>query len=312
MRILFRLTACMVGLCLYLALFQRQFGFALASKAAGQDQPCPWATLIRFPKHVMDFEKLQIEARNHVRQTGFDPAWGIGEYATPTRKFWVKTEGKNQNGRDLLAYVIAEQQWVSSKAQSYGVKPGEVVMDVGAHVGTFGDDALRSGAARVIMVEPDPVNVECIRRNFPTEIADGRVVLIPEGAWSEEGSLDFAIGVANSGSGSLVLKEEGSRKIQVPVRRIDGMLARAGIDRVDFLKMDIEGAERSALQGATGLLKKWKPRLFVDAYHLPDDDVVLPRVIRSANAGYRMVCPVCSPSRLDNDSRIVPYAIFFY
>lgn len=312
MRILYRLIACLLGLCIYLALFQREFGFALASKAAGRDQPCPWATLIRFPKHTMDFKNLQIEAQNHVRQTGFDPVWGIGEYATPGRKFWLKPEGKQQNGKDLLAFVIAEQQWISSKAESYGVKPGDVVMDVGAHIGTFGDDALRHGAARVIMVEPDPLNLECIRRNFPREIADGRVVVIPEGAWSEDGSLDFFVGVANSGTGSLIIKEAGSRKIQVPVRTIDSMLARAGIDRVDYLKMDIEGAEREALKGATGLLKKWKPKLFLDAYHLPDDDVVLPRVIMSANAGYRMFCPVCCPSRLDNDSRIVPYAIFFY
>ena len=312
MRILYRLIACLVGLCIYLALFQRQFGFALASKAVGQDQPCPWATLIRFPKHTMDFQNLQIEARNHVRLTGYDPAWGIGEYATPNRKFWLKPEGNQQNGKDLLAYVIAEQQWIGSKAESFGVKPGDVVMDVGAHVGTFGDDALRRGAARVIMVEPDPLNLECIRRNFDKDISDGRVVVIPEGAWSQDGSLDFFVGVANSGTGSLVIKEEGSRKIQVPVRRIDSMLARAGIDRVDFLKMDIEGAEREALKGATGLLKKWKPRLFLDAYHLPDDDVVLPRVIKSANAGYQMFCPVCCPSRIDNDSRIVPYAIFFY
>jgi FkbM family methyltransferase len=312
MHILYRLIACLMGLCLYLALFQRQFGFALASKAAGQDQPCPWATLIRFPKHTLDFQNLQIEARNHVSQTAYDPDWGIGQYTTPTRKFWLKPDGKSQNGKELLAYVIAEQQWISSKAESYGVKPGDVVMDVGAHVGTFGDDALRRGAARVIMVEPDLLNLECIRRNFAMEIADGRVVVIPEGAWNTDGSLAFFVGVANSGTGSLVMNEKGSHTIQVPVHRIDSMLARAGIDRVDYLKMDIEGAEREALNGATGLLKKWKPRLFLDAYHLPDDDVVLPRVIKSANAGYQMFCPVCSPSRVENDSRIVPYAIFFY
>src|SRR5207248_1330379 len=81
--------------------------------------------------------------------------------------------------------------------QGRGVRPGDIVVDVGAHIGTFGDDALRRGASRVIMVEPDPLNLECIRRNFRDEIAAGRVVVIPEGAWSKTDSLNFEIGVAN-------------------------------------------------------------------------------------------------------------------
>jgi hypothetical protein len=65
------------------------------------------------------------------------------------------------------------------------------------------------------MVEPDPVNVECIRRNFATEIASGKVVVAPEGAWSKPDVLRFSVGVANSGTGSFVLRES-AKSIEVP------------------------------------------------------------------------------------------------
>lgn len=311
-RIVFRLLACLTGLAIYLGIFHLQMATALLGKAVGQDQPCPWGALIRFPNHVEHFWQLQLQHRTQVKLIREDKEWGISLYQTPTRQFWVRPDGKYLNGAELLAYVIAEQEWVSDKSKQFNVRPGDIVMDVGAHVGTFGDDALRRGASKVIMVEPDPVNVECIRRNYQKEIAEGKVILIPEGAWSEESTLDFGIGVGNSGSGSLVLQESSSKRIQVPVRTIDSMLARVGVDRVDFLKMDIEGAERNALQGAAKLLARSKPRLFLDAYHRHDDDVVLPKVIRAANPSYQTDCPVCSPSRFEDDNRIVPYAIFFY
>jgi FkbM family methyltransferase len=207
--------------------------------------------------------------------------------------------------------MLTEQQWLNEIAPEHGVRKGEVVMDVGAHIGTFGDDALARGASKVIMVEVSPVNAECIRRNFATEIATGRVVLIAEGAWSEESTLEFGAGVHNSGTGSLVLKEKGGRRINVRVRRIDDMLKEHGIQKVDFIKMDIEGAEREALKGASELLRAYRPRVMLDAYHRSDDDVVLPAILKAARSDYRMHCPACTVNS-HGTGGIGPYALFFY
>jgi len=117
--------------------------------------------------------------------------------------------------------------------------------------------------------------------------------------------------VANSGTGSFVVKEVTGKKIAVRVRPIDAMLKEVGVTKLDFVKMDIEGAERHALAGARQTLAQFKPRLMLDAYHLTDDDVVLPKLISSINSGYQQFCAVCAPSR-HVDQRIAPYAIFFY
>ncbi len=311
MRALKMVLAALTGLVVYMAIAQRPLGLAFLSKALGGDQPCPWSALVSYPWTVARFAEAQINSQKQLIVEREDPAYGIELIRDTGRAFWIRKNGAELGGKSTLAYVIAEQEWVSSYAGKNNVQPGDIVVDVGAHVGTFDTDALRRGAAKTILVEPDPTNLECIRRNFKKEIADGRVVVVPEGAWSSRSTLQFSKGAANSGSGSFVLHEKGSQTITVPVRPLDEILAELHIGKVDYIKMDIEGAEREALKGARKTLARWKPVLMLDFYHLPDDDVVLPRIILAANRGYRATCDVCSPDRLGSKDRFVPYVMFY-
>ncbi|MBK7929039.1 MAG: FkbM family methyltransferase [Bryobacterales bacterium] len=251
MRALKTAASILVGFSLYGAVFQRNLTKAVIQKAAGGDQPCPWAQLARYPWAVSRFAELQQELEQSVKLVRRDETLPIQLMQTPRRTFWIQTAGDDRDGGGTLSYVLAEQEWISQYAGTNNVKPGDVVVDVGAHIGTFDDDALRRGAAKVILVEPDPLNVECIRRNFAKEITEGRVIVVPEGAWSSRSSLEFSKGVANSGTGSFVLHEQGGQKIRVPVRPLDEILAELGVTKVDYIKMDIEGAEREALKGGT-------------------------------------------------------------
>ena len=303
--------AIVAGLLVYGTVFQRDLGKAMISKAVGGDQPCPWKQLAQYPWAVARFSELQEEIGRRVTVERVDPVLPIQLMRTEGRSFWIRKEGNDRDGKGTLAYVLAEQEWISQYAGVNNVQRGDVVVDVGAHVGTFDDDALRRGASKVILVEPDPVNVECIRRNFAGEIAEGRVVVVPEGAWSARSTLEFSVGVANSGTGSFVLHEKGRATIKVPVRPLDEILAELGIDHVDYVKMDIEGAEREALKGASATLRKSKPVIMLDHYHLPDDAVVLPKVIRAGNAAYQPVCALCSPDRLGSQDRFIPYSVFY-
>lgn len=312
MKALKLLAVSLATLTLFAAIFHRDMALAMLSKAAGGDQPCPWPQLARLPWSISDFIDLQRQAASQITVLRDDPTLPIQLLRTNGRSFWIRKSGGDLDGRSTLAYVLAEQAWIARYAASFQVRPGDVVVDVGAHVGTFDDEALRRGASKVILVEPDPINVECLRRNFAQEIAAGRAVVVPEGAWSSVSSLDFAQGVANSGTGSFVIPETGTRTISVPVRPLDDMLATLGIPKVHYIKMDIEGAERHALRGARRTLAASRPTLMLDQYHLPDDAQVLPALIQAANPQYQSTCTLCSPDRLGDQSRFVPYAVFYH
>lgn len=314
MRLLKMCLAGIIGLLLYATVMQRPLLFAMAGKAVGGDQPCPWNLLAKFPWALARFAELQNNAASSLKIEREDAPLGLELIrAEGRRAFWIKKAGEDRDGFQTLAYILAEQDWIAEADAAHSVKKGDVVVDVGAHIGSFDDDALRRGASKCILIEPDPVNVEAIRRNFKQEIEQGRIIVVPEGAWSSRSTLEFTTGVGNSGTGSFLLHEVGGQKVMIAVRPIDEMLAELGITHVDFMKFDIEGAEREALKGAAQTLKRSKPVLMLDSYHRNDDSEVLPAVIANANSAYRSTCARCSPERGDTGStRIIPYAIFFY
>lgn len=299
-----------VGLGAYFALFGQDYATVVSMKFTGGAPECPWRRVLAMPVDAQHFGEIREAIAKQMSVIDSDPSLDIQLLKTKYRAFWIRKGGNEMDGQHLLAYLIGEQEWVGQSDPGATVRKGDWVIDVGAHVGVFTDRALRLGAEKVFMVEPDPINVECLRRNFSKEISSGRVVLIAEGAWSSKGYMNLNTGVANSGAGSMMYREAGGKTISVPVRPIDDMVAEYKAPHIDFIKMDIEGAEREALKGAAETLKRWRPRMALDSYHLPDDVVVLPQVIFAANADYQMTCGPCELNT-NQAKRICPHVTFY-
>jgi FkbM family methyltransferase len=156
-------------------------------------------------------------------------------WSTPSGEYWMPTAS-----RDGLIYDSGEQ-----KRNIYGtrIRPGDVVLDAGANVGVFTRKALWAGASKVIAIEPGPENLECLRRNFAAEIADGRVVLYPKGIWDKDDILKLRVDPNDSARDTFVRPIEGAQFIEVPLTTVDKMVVQLRLSKVDFIKMDIEGAE---------------------------------------------------------------------
>ena len=86
----------------------------------------------------------------------------------------------------MLAHNLAEQERRIYMAGSVNVNAGDTVLDCGANVGVFTRVALAAGAKQVVAIEPAPDNVACLRRNFASEIAAGRVIVYPKGVWDKD------------------------------------------------------------------------------------------------------------------------------
>ena len=68
---------------------------------------------------------------------------------------------------------------------------------------------------------------------------------------------------------------------------IDDFVGQNSIEKIDFLKMDIEGAEPKALEGAMQTIIKYKPKLAISIYHSLDDFINIPKWIDELNLGYK-------------------------
>jgi FkbM family methyltransferase len=74
--------------------------------------------------------------------------------------------------------------------------------------------------------------------------------------------------------------------VTTPAIALDDFVRRQNLPSVDFIKMDIEGAEADALLGACDTIRRFKPKMAISAYHKPLDICDLPALISSISPGY--------------------------
>lgn len=154
---------------------------------------------------------------------------------------------------------------------------GEVHLDVGAQIGSYSLLAATSGAI-VHAIEPDPNNRRFLRRNIRANKLDIQVCSI--GAWNKEDTLNFRSHDAMSsikGVGMIPSTLPALNRIKVGT--IDNIVKQLGTQKIDVIKMDIEGAEIEALEGARNTILKDHPVLLIEAYHQRGGQPTLGRVL---------------------------------
>ncbi len=218
---------------------------------------------------------------SEVRLIREDKQAGLELWDTLLGQLWIPKPG---------FYVIKHLEWeqVVQKVYDYPsakVIPGDIVIDCGAHIGGFTRTALRAGARTVIAVEPEIANIRAFRRNFAEELKSGKVVLIEKGVWDKNGSLSLHLSQTGD-SHSVNIPQNGGKEEKIEVITIDSIIQQLKLPRVDFIKMDIEGAEQNALKGAGHVLAKWRPRLAISAYHQKGDPAAICALVWGFQSNY--------------------------
>jgi len=271
--------------------------------ARGRSPHCPLAQAIQSASHRRTLTETKDRILAASRRLEEDPA-GYVLWETPHGQFWIP------RGNDyFLPFHLAEQQVGLYDRPGPGVRAGDVVLDCGANVGVYTRHALQAGAALVVAIEPAPPSLECLRRNLAAEVAAGRVIICPKGVWDREDWLTLYIDPQNTAAASFLNQDPKARAVErVPLTTIDTLVSELGLERVDFIKMDIEGAEPNALRGAAQTIRRFRPRLALAAYHAPEHPAVIPKLVRELAPTYRAACGPCTES----SGFVRPDVLFFY
>ncbi len=270
--------------------------------ATRQTKGCPLAQTVRSAAEIRQNTAIKDRIVGASKLIEKDPA-GYHLWETPKGRYWV-TKGSDWD----LPWNLAEEERDIYGRDGHGVRSGDIVLDCGANVGVFVRQSLNAGAKKVIAIEIAPGNIECLRRNWGEEIKSGRVVLYPKGVWNKEDVLTLNV-PENQAAASVVMKPETAQEgPKVPLTTIDKLVKELNLERVDFIKMDIEGAEVEAIEGARETIAKYHPRMAIAAYHQPDDPVSIPAAARAAWSGYRMACGPCA----DAGAFVRPDVLYFY
>ncbi len=156
----------------------------------------------------------------------------------------------------------------------------EVCVDAGAYNGDTAREMLREckNIKRIYALEPD-------RRNFKKlsifAEEENRVLPYNIASWNEDTTLDFD----DSGNRNSNIFSSFSKKIvSVDARKIDSICQ----GNADYIKYDVEGAERLALIGSKQTIENCSPDLLVSAYHRNEDLFDLPMLIKELNPDYKL------------------------
>jgi FkbM family methyltransferase len=169
------------------------------------------------------------------------------------------------------------------------VEDGDVVFDVGANMGIFSIfSIIKRKAKKAYAFEPITSTLKLLDSNCKLNGITNEIELINKGLSNFMGNIDMSISSDNIGANSMVFSCVDSLSESVEVTTLDSFIDFNSINKVDFIKVDIEGAERDFLEGARGTLAKFKPKLAICTYHLMDDPVVLTKLILEANPNYKI------------------------
>ncbi len=169
-------------------------------------------------------------------------------------KRWIVTSGSR--------FLVGDYEPEKSGAIRAHVKPGDVVFDIGAHVGYF--TVLMSERAgpggRIFAFEPRPLNQRFLARHLRVNGCTN-VEVFPTSVGDREGPARLD---TSTGTGTGRISPTG----QVPVQMltIDGLVESGRLPPPDFVKIDVEGGEMDVLRGARETLERYRP-LMVLATH---------------------------------------------
>jgi FkbM family methyltransferase len=165
------------------------------------------------------------------------------------------------------------------------IKQGDLVFDVGAWYGDFAALAAVEFGAVVYAFEPDNKNYDMLQKTIDLNAGmRGEIIPVKVGVGANKSKAFINLYNQNWRGGADISEKHGQA---CDITTIDDFVHENNVQKVDFIKADIEGFEREMLKGATATLRTFAPKISICTYHLPDDPQILRDLIQKANPAYK-------------------------
>mgnify|MGYP003376728509 CR=1 FL=1 len=202
----------------------------------------------------------------------------------------VKYGNKNKLNKILdvdkfyFLYEVLSELFVEKVHFQY-FKPmlDEVIVDCGANIGGFVIQAAKmiGDKGKIIAIEPDEENYNLLQKNIE---ANGftNVILVKKGVWDKKDTLTFHIGI-RPGEHSIIMHDDIKnqshiKEVKIDVDTLDNILTEINIKSVNFVKIDIEGAEIQAIKGMESVFTQTGVNWVVEAGHLVNGEMTFNEV----------------------------------
>ncbi|MEI8248959.1 MAG: FkbM family methyltransferase [Candidatus Taylorbacteria bacterium] len=168
---------------------------------------------------------------------------------------------------------------------------GDYVIDAGANVGMFSiiaDDKV-GNTGKVFAFEPLKEISDILKENLEKNNCKNTYIenlILGE----KNADIKFYYNLEkNYNASSKLFHTEDDKNVSLRQITLDEFVKERNIQRIDFIKADIEGAERDLLNGAKEVIRKFRPKISIRTYHLPDDPQILEDIIKKLVPEYNIV-----------------------
>ncbi len=185
----------------------------------------------------------------------------------------------------LVSTLVMRQYFFERDGIQILPEAGDVLIDGGCCTGdtTVVFSRAVGPSGRVVAFDPVQAHIDVCRHNFSRPGFDN--VDIVEAGVSDRTVEAPPIEVDVYSPGWRV---EASAGVTVPLMRIDDLLLDGRVNRIDYIKLDVEGSELAALRGGLAAIHKFKPKLAISLYHKPNDYFELTDFVHDLGLGYKM------------------------
>ncbi len=179
---------------------------------------------------------------------------------------------------------IVDRYYYKSENHEIRVREKDTILDCGAFIGDtakfFWEET--HGICKIYCFEPLEGNYKRLRNWVDNNQCTKKVICIQALLDEKEGRTEIVSSQESSVCASI--EQEGNFKNEVMVKTIDSVVN----EKVDFIKMDIEGLELKALIGAQGIIKRYKPQMVISAYHRTSHLWEIPKLIKKIEPLYKV------------------------
>ncbi len=269
-----------------------------------------------------DYGALGASLAPHFRNVVYPMAFYPGLAAELGPRYWLDAKPSaealkvsklfaDDQSKALLAQIVKFRQG-DAGAMKNTLTPGpqyfipEVIkalpervrwVDAGAFDGdTLVESVKHFKTASVTAFEPDPANLEKLRKHVAA--LDLPLWVLPLGVSDRSGMVSFEAG---QGGASSTVFGEGS--MTIALAKLDDVLP---TQKIDFLKIDVEGADLDVVHGAKGILERSQPVIAMAAYHAPEHLHQVPELLHQVLPKHRILLRSHASNTFDTICYAIP------